>query len=128
MPDLFSPAGREVGLVLETWQLVQEANLIEIMVMWTRHVSQGDELKYGSTCSSLQHVTIKEYGLFLFLSLNPQSLPHSFNSFCIAIFCIFFLSSYFCDFLCRMDNLSYTVSLLSDPSSGNDRAGIVGAQ
>lgn len=43
-------SGREVGLALETWQLVQEANFIEIMGIWTRHASQGGELKYASTC------------------------------------------------------------------------------
>lgn len=44
-------AGREVGRALETWKVVQEANVIEIIVMWTRHVSQGGELKYARTCS-----------------------------------------------------------------------------
>lgn len=37
-------AVQEVGLVLETWKLVQESNLIEIMVMWIRHAGQGGEL------------------------------------------------------------------------------------
>lgn len=37
-------AGGEVGLVVETWKLVQGANLTEIMVMWARHASQGGEL------------------------------------------------------------------------------------
>lgn len=77
MPDLFSPAGREVGLVLETWQLVQEASLIEIMVMWTRHVNQGDELKYGSIAIPFSMLQLKSMvsSYFCLLILNPCHIP-----------------------------------------------------
>lgn len=75
---------------------------------------------------SLQHLTVKGYGLFLFVSLNPQFLPHSLNIFCIVFFHIFFLSLF--GFLCMIGNLSYAVSLLSHLSSDDDSVEIIGAQ
>lgn len=37
-------AGEEVGLAMESWKLFQEVNLPQIMIMRTRHTSQGGEL------------------------------------------------------------------------------------
>lgn len=74
-----------------------------------------------------QQLTVKGHSSFLFLSLNPLSLPCSFSMFPIVILHIFFLSSSFCDFVYVVTLHICSVSLLGCLNSDNNNVEIVGS-